>query len=97
MFSAVKSWLGGTQPDYEVSPREVETGNSDQKEEPGTESENKDGSAPENKDESGTQVPNIGEVGEKTLTAAKEWGGESGVRMMSTEILQISNWEQRSR
>ena len=77
MFSTVTSWLGGTKPDYEVSTKEEkkEIGAEDEGQE--TTDEKKEVSDEANKKtKEGPQMPNISDVGEKTLTAAKEWGGK---------------------
>ena len=76
MFSTVTSWLGGTKPDYEVSTDKTKTETADEKDK-GQDLKEETGDKVEKSDEtqSGTQMPNIGEVGEKTLNAAKEWGG----------------------
>ncbi len=84
MFSAVTSWLGGTKPDYEVAQREGDKENpevqdKDQTEKKDDVTEKKDETAEkaEGSESAGPHIDfsNIGEVGEKTISAAKEWGG----------------------
>ena len=78
MFSTVTSWLGGTKPDYEVATDQAKPETVD-KEDKGQETEKKEHDEKSDQSQSGSQMPNvnIGEVGEKTLNAAKEWGGMS--------------------
>ena len=72
MFNAVSSWLGGTGPEEENEKTDQKvTEDSDQQE--NKENTNKDGDTKETTEH--TEVPNITQMGEKTFSAAKEWGG----------------------
>ncbi len=72
MFSAVSSWLGGTGPEEENEKTDKKEVESDDQQE-NKENTNKDDATKETTAD--TEIPNITQMGEKTFSAAKEWGG----------------------